>query len=283
MKKLTQFSAMFLATSIAFSSFSDDRFADAKVETVHVKGNIHMLTGPGGNIGVTVGEDGTLIIDDKYAPLGDKIEQALATLSDAKLRYVINTHYHGDHTGSNAHMHDKGATIFAHHNVRKRLANNQELTKADLPVVTYADGIKIHVNGDTLDIKHLPTGHTDGDSWIVFESANVVHTGDLFFKDRFPYIDKGAGGTVEGYINNVEMMLSHIDDSTKIIPGHGSLANKAELQAFVDMIKATNQEVQQRKSQGESVDEIIASGLDKKWASWSWQFITEEKWIKTLF
>ena len=276
---------MALGTMIvaSFSVTAQDRFADATVGSEKITDSIYMLTGPGGNIGVTTGEDGMLIIDDKYAPLSEKILAALKAIDDQPLHYVINTHYHGDHTGSNAQMHAHGATIFAHHNVRMRLQNDDKLSADALPVVTYADGIKVHFNGDTLDIRHLPTGHTDGDSWIMFENANVIHTGDLFFRDRFPYIDLKAGGTVDGYIANVETILAAIDDSTVVIPGHGDIAKKADLQRFVDMIKATSKDVTERKQAGASVEQIIEEGLDEQWQDWSWQFINEERWIKTLY
>ncbi|WP_395341438.1 MBL fold metallo-hydrolase [Ningiella sp. W23] len=273
-----------LLASTSIATIAQDRFADVEVTAEHIGGSVHMLIGAGGNIGVSAGDDGVLMIDDQYAPLAEKISAAISGLSDAPKRFVINTHYHGDHTGSNAFFaENKGVTIFAHENVRMRLASGEDVSPAMLPVVTYQDGVKFHMNGETVHVFHLPDGHTDGDSAIWFEQPDVLHTGDLFFKDMFPYIDLGAGGSVNGYIQSVEVLLSKIDDDTQVIPGHGTLANKADLQRFVDMIKETNAFVQSKKVEGLSEQAVIDAGLPEKWDSWAWRFITEERWIKTLY
>ncbi|GLR72465.1 MBL fold metallo-hydrolase [Agaribacter marinus] len=277
---------LILAATVSFcaTTYAQDRFADVQIKSSHVAGSVHMLVGAGGNIGVSAGDDGTLIVDDQFAPLAEKIDAALGVLSDSPTKYVINTHYHGDHTGSNAFFQtQKGATVFAHENVRIRLASAEKANKAALPVVTYNDGVKFHLNGDTIHVFHLAKGHTDGDSVVWFEKANVLHSGDLFFKDRFPYIDLGAGGDVKGYIESVEILLTKISDTTKIIPGHGELANKADYQRFVAMMKDTYAYVQQKKSDGLSEEQVLALGLDDKWDAWSWNFINEERWIKTLY
>ena len=284
MKQLIKYglalSALFAATSL----HADDRFASVEIKSNHLAGSVHMLTGAGGNIGVSAGEDGVLIIDDQFAPLAPKISAALGELGSDAPSYVINTHYHGDHTGSNAFFHDhKGATIFAYDNVRVRLANDESVAKSALPVVTYEQGVKIHFNGETLHVFHLPASHTDGDSVVWFEQPNVLHTGDLFFNGLFPYIDLGAGGTVAGYIKSVEVLLGKIDDNTQIIPGHGPLASKQDYQAALDMMKATLAFVNAQKAKGMSVDEVVEAGLPEKWQSWDWSFITEEKWIRTLY
>ncbi len=263
---------------------ADDRFTNVEVTAQPVAGSVYMLVGSGGNIGVSAGVDGLLLIDDQYAPLAKKIAATLSELSDKAPSYIINTHYHGDHTGSNAYFHEhQGATIFAHENVRIRLASDDNAESASLPVVTYQDGIKFHMNGETIHVFYLAEGHTDGDSAVWFEQPDVLHTGDLFFKDMFPYIDLGAGGSVPGYIQSVETLLSKIDDDTKVIPGHGVLGNKADLQRFVNMIKETYAYVQASKKKGMSEVQVLEAGLDSKWQSWSWAFINEEKWIKTLY
>ncbi|NVK54997.1 MAG: MBL fold metallo-hydrolase [Alteromonadaceae bacterium] len=273
--------SLMLVSSI---SAAQDRFADVEISVTPLSGSAYMLQGAGGNIGVSAGEDGVLIIDDQFAPLAPKISAALGKLSSDSPSYVINTHYHGDHTGSNAFFHEhKGATIFAHENVRVRLANDDKVSPAALPVVTYAQGIKIHFNNETLHVFHLPTGHTDGDSVVWFEEANVLHSGDLFFNERFPYIDLASGGSVEGYIASVEKILTKIDADTQIIPGHGPLATKADYESFLAMIKATKKYVDGQKTAGMSVDEVVEQGLPEEWAQWSWNFITEERWIKTLY
>ncbi|AUI83853.1 MBL fold metallo-hydrolase [Alteromonas macleodii] len=293
MKTAPRFSAHILAAFIAASPLvystinpvnAQDRFADVEVKATAIKGSVHMLTGAGGNIGVSAGEDGVLIIDDQFAPLAEKIAAQLGELGSDKPKYVINTHYHGDHTGSNAFFHShKGATILAHENVRVRLANDEKIKPEALPTITYEDGIKIYFNGETLHVMHLAVGHTDGDSVVWFEQPNVMHTGDLFFNGRFPYIDQGAGGNVEGYMDSVKQLLAKIDDETVIIPGHGDISNKQEYSAFLAMISETFSYVKALKQDGKTLDEVKAMGLDDKWADWSWNFINEEKWITTLY
>ena len=293
MKTAPRFSAHVLAAFIAASPLvystinpanAQDRFADVEVKATAIKGSVHMLTGAGGNIGVSAGEDGVLIIDDQFAPLAEKIAAQLGALGSDKPKYVINTHYHGDHTGSNAFFHShKGATILAHENVRVRLANDEKVKPEALPTITYEDGIKIYFNGETLHVMHLAVGHTDGDSVVWFEQPNVMHTGDLFFNGRFPYIDQGAGGNVEGYMDSVKQLLAKIDDETVIIPGHGDISNKQEYSAFLAMISETFNYVKALKQDGKTLDEVKAMGLDDKWADWSWNFINEEKWITTLY
>ena len=293
MKTSPRFSAHIMAAFLAASPLiysaanpanAQDRFADVEVKATAIKGSVHMLTGAGGNIGVSAGEDGVLIIDDQFAPLAEKIAAQLGELGSDKPKYVINTHYHGDHTGSNAFFHShKGATILAHENVRVRLANDEKIKPEALPTITYEDGIKIYFNGETLHVMHLAVGHTDGDSVVWFEQPNVMHTGDLFFNGRFPYIDQGAGGNVEGYMDSVKQLLAKIDDETVIIPGHGDISNKQEYSAFLAMISETFDYVKTLKQDGKTLDEIKAMGLDDKWADWSWNFINEEKWIATLY
>nr|WP_282765078.1 MBL fold metallo-hydrolase [Alteromonas macleodii] len=293
MKTAPRFSAHILAAFIAASPLvystinpanAQDRFADVEVKATAIKGSVHMLTGAGGNIGVSAGEDGVLIIDDQFAPLAEKIAAQLGELGSDKPKYVINTHYHGDHTGSNAFFHShKGATILAHENVRVRLANDEKIKPEALPTITYEDGIKIYFNGETLHVMHLAVGHTDGDSVVWFEQPNVMHTGDLFFNGRFPYIDQGAGGNVEGYMDSVKQLLAKIDDETVIIPGHGDISSKQEYSAFLAMISETFNYVKALKQEGKTLDEVKAMGLDEKWADWGWNFISEEKWITTLY
>lgn len=263
---------------------AQDRFANVEVKATAIKGSVHMLTGAGGNIGVSAGEDGVLIIDDQFAPLAEKIAAQLGQLGSDKPKFVINTHYHGDHTGSNAFFHShKGATILAHENVRVRLADDEKVEPEALPAITYEDGIKIYFNNETLHVMHLAVGHTDGDSVVWFEQPNVLHTGDLFFNGLFPYIDQGAGGNVVGYMDSVSQLLAKIDDETVIIPGHGGLSNKKEYAAFLNMISETFDYVKALKQAGKSLDEVKSQGLEAKWQSWSWAFINEEKWITTLY
>ena len=286
MKKILQktYLALSLATLMSSSAFAQGRFDDVEVKAQVVGGSVHMLVGAGGNIGVSAGSDGLLIVDDQYADLAEKIAASLADISKEQTRYVINTHFHGDHTGSNAFFSKhKKATIFAHDNVRVRLSAGEETDPAMLPVVTYDKGVKFHMNGETVHVFHLANAHTDGDSVVWFEQPDILHTGDLFFKDWFPFIDLNSGGSVPGYIAAVETLLGMINSETKVIPGHGALANKADYERFLDMIKQTYAYVQGKKEAGMSEDDLVKAGLEDKWKSWSWRFITEERWIRTLY
>jgi cyclase len=257
---------------------------DITISSQKLNKSVHMLRGAGGNVGVSAGEDGILIIDDQYEPLAERISTAIGNIARAPIRYIVNTHYHGDHTGSNAYFREvKGSTIFAHNNVRKRLADRADHKHKSLPVVTFRQGLTFHFNGDTVRVMHLPAGHTDGDSAVWFEEANVLHAGDLFFQGRFPYIDLNGGGTVAGYINNTQTLLALTNEQTKIIPGHGALANKADFQQALDMLIQTAAIIATKKATGESLENIIEAGLPEEWQSWAWNFISEEKWITTLY
>ncbi len=255
-------------------------FESVTIKTDKVRGTVHMLSGAGGNIGVSAGKDGLVVIDDQFAELSDKIKATLKPLSSNQRMLLINTHYHGDHTGGNAQFADD-ALIMAHENVRVRLANKHD--SKHLPVVTYQEGIKIYLNDETIHIRHLPKGHTDGDSFVYFEKANVIHAGDLFFQGRFPYIDKNGGGSVDGYIASMRHLIEFANDDTLIIPGHGVLANKQEYQRKLDMILQTREWVRQQQQAGKSLEHAIKAGLPKQWKEWSWQFIDEIKWITTLW
>jgi cyclase len=264
---------------MAVATLIQAQAADVELTVQPVKDNIYMLQGSGGNIGVAVGKTQTLIIDDQFAKLSDQIKKAIATVSSNQRQFLINTHYHGDHTGGNANF-EAQAIIMAHDNVRKRLVQKQD---SGLPVVTYQDGIKIYLDDEVIHIMHKPNGHTDGDSVLLFEKANVFHMGDLFFESRFPYIDLKGGGTVDGYIKNVEHFLEKMNAQTKVIPGHGTLSTKQDLQKLVDMMKATRNTVIEMKKNGLTKEQAIAEGLGQQWKSWSWQFINEAKWIATLW
>jgi glyoxylase-like metal-dependent hydrolase (beta-lactamase superfamily II) len=259
----------------------DDRFANVTIETVPVAGNVSMLVGSGGNIGVSAGADGILIIDDQYAPLASRIRAALAALGSDSPRFVLNTHFHGDHTGGNA---DFGATgiIVAHENVRGRLGATGAEAMA-MPVVTYDDDVTLHFNGEDITLIHMPAGHTDTDSVVLFAESNVIHMGDHFFNGAFPFIDLANGGSVQGYLFNLEKALSWIADDTAVIPGHGPLATKADLLEFYNVVKDTATEIRVRKSLGRSKEEIVAEGLDPGLESWGAGFISEQRWIETVY
>lgn len=261
-----------------------DRFANVEVYASQIAESVHMLSGAGGNVGVSVGPDGVLIIDDQYGPMAPKLREAIKKLSDSKIRYLVNTHYHGDHTGGNAYFKEnEDVTIFAHDNVRVRLINDEKATAPALPMVTYEQGIKFHFNGDTVHVIHTPASHTDGDSFVHFENQNVIHTGDMLFRNWFPYIDLEGGGSVAGYTATLEQLIAAADEETKIIPGHGDLANKQDLENSLHMLKTTAKIVKDLKDAGKTVEEAVEAGLGSEWDSWSWRFITTERWIKTLY
>ncbi len=257
-----------------------DRFADVEVSAEPVNGSVYMLTGAGGNIGVSVGEDGTLIIDDQYAPLADRIQAALNGLGGGKPKLILNTHVHGDHTGGNAHFGSAG-TIIAHDNVRIRLLEGDPARTA-LPLVTYAERVNVHFNDESIELIHLPSGHTDGDSVVWFRTANVIHMGDHLFVDRFPFVDTDSGGTVSGFIRNLATTLDMVPDDVHVIPGHGPLTDKDAIRRSLTMIRATRNIVAEALARDLPVASIIEQGLGDEWASYGTGFIDEERWIRIL-
>lgn len=274
---------LFAASLVGISLNAQRDFSNVQIKTTQVSGNVYMLEGSGGNIGVCVGDDGILIIDNQFAPLAPKIEAALAELQPGPVNYVLNTHLHGDHTGGNQHFGSHDATIVAHDHVHERLSANDNYGAAGLPAITFSESATLHFNGETIHLLHHGPGHTDGDTIIKFENANVIHMGDLMFNGRFPYIDLGNGGSVTGYIAAVENALKHADENTKIIPGHGALAVKADLEKCVRMISETAAIVSKGIAAGKSVDDLKAAGLPDEWDSYGGGFISEERWISTLY
>ncbi|MCL1126451.1 MBL fold metallo-hydrolase [Shewanella surugensis] len=261
---------------------NDDKFKDVEIISIALNDTSYMLMGAGGNIGVSAGPDGILIIDDQFAPLADKISQALNTLQPGVPKFIINTHFHRDHTGGNGYF-GKNGIIMAHKNVLTRLSSNTELPKSALPVITYNDGLEVHFNNDTLNVMHMGPGHTDGDSIVWWKKSNIVHMGDLFFKDRFPYIDLEHGGSVTGYRNNVAKILTQINAQTKIIPGHGSLSTKVDLIRFKAMLDDSILWMQTQLANNKSLDMIKKQGFPTQWKQWGLFFISEDKWIETLY
>ena len=256
-------------------------FSKVEIQAEKASGDVYMLTGSGGNIGVLATDEGLLLVDDQFTPLAEKIEQAMQSLNKNKLKYVVNTHYHGDHTGSNTYF-ARHAPIFAHENVRQRLSNKKDHQAESLPVVTYQDGVKIHLANEEVQLTHLPSGHTDGDTVVYFKHANVLHTGDLFFEIGFPYVDIKAGGSVQGYLANVNYMIKHYPDDVVIIPGHGKLTNKAALKKYAQMLQYSINHVKTSLAAGMSEQAIISAGLTKEYKHLAWRFISEERWLKTL-
>jgi cyclase len=268
--------------------FAQD-FSGVEIKVTHLAGAVYMLEGAGGNIGVSVGDDGIVIIDDQYAPLAPKIKAALATLSDEPVRFVVNTHYHGDHTGGNEAF-GETAPIIAHENVRKRLAEGVDAPgrtippapAAALPVLTFNDRMTIHINGEAVRALHTPHAHTDGDSVIFFTKSNVVHMGDLFFNGRFPFIDIDGGGSVQGLIHGVEAVIPQIPAGAKVIAGHGPLGTVAELRAYVKALREMTAAVEAGLAAGKTAAQLKEEKVLDRWSSWSWNFISADRFIDTL-
>lgn len=273
------------AAVAAFCSASLSLMAQtaATVTTVPVAGPVYMLEGSGGNMAVVVGDDGFVLIDAKYANAADAVKQQLAQLkAGAKVNSLINTHFHGDHVSGNAAL-AAGLPIIASDNTGKRLAQDSKFDRKGLPTDTFSGEKTWQRNGVTMQLVTQAPSHTDTDLVVWFKDLNTVHMGDLFFVDRFPFIDLKSGGSVAGYINNIKALLNKMDDKTQIIPGHGALSHKADLQRFLAMIEQTQAQVLLMKQQGLSEDQAVQKGLGETWQSWSWQFINEEKWIRTLY
>lgn len=270
------FASAFLISGAAFGQYED-----VTIQTQAVAGNVSMLIGAGGNIGVSAGDDGILIIDDQFAPLAGRIKDAIGALGSDVPQFVLNTHFHGDHTGSNAEF-GNDSLIIAHENVRNRLQAGGAEASA-LPVVTFDDDVTIHFNGEEVTLIHMPAGHTDTDSVVMFAESNVVHMGDHFFNGGFPFVDMANGGTVQGLLRNLEKAISWIDEDTKVIPGHGPLADKDDLVNFYGVVKDTSTAIRVMKSQRMSKEEIVAAGLGAEYESWGQGFINEQRWIETVF
>jgi glyoxylase-like metal-dependent hydrolase (beta-lactamase superfamily II) len=266
-------------------------FSKVEITATKVGGNIYMLQGQGGNIGVSVGADGILIVDDQFAPLADKIKAALKTLGEGKLKFVLNTHWHGDHTGGNVQFGPE-APIIAHDNVRRRLATEQKSEffkrttpaspKEALPVITFDKSLSVHFNGEEIKVIHFPQGHTDGDSVIFFTNSNVVHMGDDFFVARFPFVDLESGGSVQGLTRNIGEILPKLAADVKIIPGHGQISTVEDLKQYHHMLIETTAVVQSKMKAGKTLAQIKAEGLPAEWASWGSGFIKTDVWLETI-
>jgi glyoxylase-like metal-dependent hydrolase (beta-lactamase superfamily II) len=273
-------------------------FSKVEIKVTKVSGNIYMLEGEGGNIAASVGEDGIVIVDDQFAPLADKIQSALKNLkiTDKPVRFVINTHYHGDHTGGNAPFANSGSTLIAQDNVRKRLESGgvagnggslkmerKPAPKAALPVITFDHDVTVHLNGEDIRALHFPAGHTDGDAVIFFPKNNVVHMGDDFVRYGFPFIDVASGGSVQGMIAAMEKVSGELPADVKVIPGHGQISNLDDVRAYVKMLKETSAAVQKAIDANKTLDQMKQEKILEPWVKWSGQFIDSDKFIETLY
>ncbi len=274
---------------LSFAVLAQQDFSKVQIKVTKVAGSVYLLEGSGGNIGVSVGDDGIVLVDDQFAPLAGKIKDALKGITDKPLRFVLNTHFHGDHTGGNAQF-SKDATIIAHENVRKRLAEGTtvlggEVKPADreaLPVITFNDRATVHLNGEEIRAIHFPHGHTDGDSVIFFPKSNVVHMGDDFVTYGFPFVDVHNGGSVSGMIAGCEKVLAMTAPDVKAIPGHGPISAATDLRKFVEMLKETRSLVAQAAKDGKTADQMKKDHLLAKYDDKGKGFIKTEAWIDVL-
>jgi cyclase len=251
---------------------------------------VAVLFGAGGNIGVSYGEDGNVLIDDQYAPLTERIVAAVATLDPDPIRFVINTHWHGDHVGGNEALGGRGAVIVAHDNVRRRMSAGQMLRgrqvppspRGALPVVTFAEGVTFHLNGDTIRVVHVANAHTDGDAFIRWTGANVLHMGDTYFNGTLPFIDLESGGSVDGLIAALDLALGMTDERTRIIPGHGPVASRSDLVSYRNLIRSVRDRVAAEIAAGRSLDQVQALGLADTYGSTS-DFIPPRTFIASIY
>jgi len=269
-------------------------FSKVQVKAERLSATTYMLTGAGGNLGLSVGADAVFLIDDQFAPLTTRIKAEIAKLSKKPIRFVINTHWHFDHTGGNENLGKAGALIVAHENVRKRMSTEQFIEFLDmkikveprvaLPVVTFTRDVTFHLNGDEIHVLHVPNAHTDGDAIVHFRTSDVVHMGDVFFNQLYPFIDTSSGGSVDGVIAAADRALDLAGDKTKIIPGHGPLASKADLKAYRDMLATVSGRIKAAKQAGRSIEEVVAAKPTAEFdAVWGKGFLPSHKFVEMIW
>ena len=284
--------SLFLVASSAGAQ-TDVDWEAVEIRAVPIRGGLHMLMGRGGNLGLSVGEDGTFLVDDQYAPLTDKIITAIETITDDPVRFLVNTHLHGDHTGGNENFGKRGAIIVAHDNVRRRMSVEQfrSVIRTDsvpasppgaLPKITFSDEVTFYWNGDEINVFHVKNAHTDSDSIIHFRIADVFHMGDTFFNGRFPFIDFDLGGNVNGIIATAEGVLARATSDSKIIPGHGELATPDDLRAYRDMLVTVRDRVQTMVNDGESVDVVVAADPAGAYEADGWPG-NKERFVRAVY
>ena len=293
MREATLLPLLVFALLAALPATGQD-FSAVEIETIDIAPGVHMLMGRGGNIGVSSGPDGLVLIDDQYAPLHAKIAAAVAAIQPGAVRFVLNTHWHGDHTGGNEAFGKAGSVIVAHDAVRARMSVEQVMEAfgrtvppsppAALPVLTFADEVTLHLNGDELHVLHVPGAHTDGDAIVHFRRANVVHMGDTFFAGRYPFIDLGSGGSLGGMIAAVDRVLALCDGETRIIPGHGPLVGREELTTYRGVLAAASERVGAALAAGKSLEQVLAdrpmADFDEAWGA---GFIDAEAFLKITY
>lgn len=282
--------SVLLLVALGSLALAQQDFSQVQIKVTKVAGTVYMLEGSGGNIGVSVGDDGIVMVDDQFAPLAPKIREALKGITDKPIKFILNTHFHGDHTGGNV-VFGREAPIIAQENVRLRLQKGGPVggnatppaPKEALPVITFNDRAAVHLNGEDIRAIHLPNGHTDGDSVIYFAQSNVLHMGDDFVTYGFPFVDAANGGTVSGMISGLESILDMMPANVKIIPGHGQLSTPADVRTFLDMLKKTRALVAQAAQQGQTLDQMKQNHLLEPYESYSKGFIKTDAWLELLY
>ncbi len=285
--------SMLLMVALPLGASAQD-FSKVEIQTTPLRGGTYLLTGAGGNMVASTGDDGTFLIDDQYAPLNEKISTALREIGPLPLRFVINTHWHGDHTGGNEAFGKDGAVIIAHANVRKRMSSEQFIaafgSKVDaspqdaLPVVTFTRDIALHLNGNQVDVVHVADAHTDGDALVKFGSANVLHMGDTWFNGSYPFIDLSSGGSIDGLIAALDRGLELSDAQTQIVPGHGALGDRPALQAYRDLMQTARDRVAALRTGGQIREDVIADKPTAQWdATYGTGFIKPAQFIGFVY
>jgi cyclase len=283
--------AVLLSVGGAATPAIGQNFDTVQVRRTPVSGSVHMLEGSGGNIGLMVGSDAVFVVDDQFAPLTPKILAAIKEVTPQPVRFVVNTHWHFDHTGGNENMGQAGALIFAQENVRKRMSTDQFIEalnskqpaspRGALPVVTFTESISFHLNGDSIVVFHVPPAHTDGDAMVMFTKANVLHTGDVFVSDRYPFVDRSSGGTIDGIIKGAERIMAAANAQTKIIPGHGPLSDRARVKTYHDMLIVMRDRMKKEIAAKHTIEQVLASKITADYDAQT--SLNRERFLRILY
>jgi glyoxylase-like metal-dependent hydrolase (beta-lactamase superfamily II) len=291
-KPLTVASMFCLMLTVAFTSLAQERdFSAVDIKTHKITDTIYMLEGAGGNIGVSAGEDGVFLVDDQYAPLTDKIVAAIEKISDKDIRFLINTHIHPDHTGGNENFGKRGVIIVGHDNIRSRLQQSMfgrpPLPDIALPIITFNDTVTFHMNGEAVRALKLPSAHTDGDTLIHFQGSDVIHAGDVFRTTTYPYIDKAHGGSFAGMLDALALLIEMAGPNTKVIPGHGVIADRDMVETFRTMLVTIKDRMMAQIQQGKTLEEVMAANItedyDARWAPEPGGFFSKEAFISLVY